>query len=93
LYYRNLEKPMPYPMFDRSQLRLNPLAEHMHDMTLAEILPLDSPMAGLVAALCAGGSPQEAARVGNLAASVTLHQIGTTGTASRAQIVKAFANL
>jgi sugar/nucleoside kinase (ribokinase family) len=50
-------------------------------------------MAGIVAALCAGGSPQEAARVGNLAASVTLHQIGTTGTASRAQIAACFAAL
>jgi len=53
----------------------------------------DATMAGLVAALCAGATPQEAALVGNLAASVTIHQIGTTGTASRAQIVKAFANL
>ncbi len=53
----------------------------------------DSTMAGLVAALCAGGSPQEAALVGNLAASVTLHQIGATGTASRAQIAACFAVL
>ncbi len=53
----------------------------------------DSTMAGIVAALCAGGSPEEAARVGNLAASVTLHQIGATGTASRAQIAACFAAL
>jgi len=53
----------------------------------------DATLAGIMAALCAGGSPQEAARVGNLAASVTLHQIGATGTASRAQIAACFAAL
>jgi hypothetical protein len=34
---------MRYPMFDRSKLKLRPLAERQHDMTLAEVLPLDSP--------------------------------------------------
>jgi len=53
----------------------------------------DSTMAGIVAALCSGATPPEAAFIGNLAASVTIHQIGTTGAASRAQIVKAFATL
>lgn len=33
---------MAYPIFDRSQLRLLPLAEREHDMTLAEVLPLDA---------------------------------------------------
>ena len=33
---------MPYPMFDRSRLHLKPLAERVHDMTLAEMLPLDA---------------------------------------------------
>ena len=32
---------MPYPLFDRSRLRLKPLAEREHDMTLAEVLNLD----------------------------------------------------
>lgn len=35
---------MPYPEFDRSKLRLKPLAERVHDMTLAEVLPLDAPV-------------------------------------------------
>ncbi len=35
---------MPYPLFDRSRLRLKPLAERVHDMTLAEVLPLDAPV-------------------------------------------------
>ena len=29
---------MPYPRFDRSRLRLKPLAERVHDMTLAEVI-------------------------------------------------------
>lgn len=35
---------MPYPEFDRSKLRLKPLAERVHDMTLADVLPLDAPV-------------------------------------------------
>jgi hypothetical protein len=31
---------MPYPTFDRSRLKLKPLAERVHDMTLADVLPL-----------------------------------------------------
>ena len=34
---------MSYPTFDRSRLKLKPLAERVHDMTLAEVLPLDAP--------------------------------------------------
>ena len=33
---------MPYPVFDRSQLKILPLAERVHDMTLADVLPLDA---------------------------------------------------
>ena len=35
---------MPYPTFDRSQLRLLPLAERVHDFVLDEVLPLDAPL-------------------------------------------------
>src|SRR5262245_66412142 len=34
---------MPYPQFDRSRLRLQPLGERQHDLTLADLLPLDVP--------------------------------------------------
>ena len=34
---------MPYPIFDRSRLAVKPLAERRHDMSLAEVLPLDAP--------------------------------------------------
>lgn len=46
----------------------------------------DSVMAGLVAGLCAGGTALEAAFIGNMAASITIQQVGTTGTASREQL-------
>jgi len=42
----------------------------------------DSVTAGMVAALCAGATHIEAGWVGNLAASITIQQLGTTGTAS-----------
>ncbi|HEY84429.1 MAG TPA: hypothetical protein G4N96_04850 [Chloroflexi bacterium] len=35
---------MPYPIFDRSRLKLQPLSERVHDMSLNEILPLDAPL-------------------------------------------------
>ena len=50
----------------------------------------DSAMAGLVAGLCAGGTLAESALVGNLAASLTIQQLGETGTATRAQILARF---
>ena len=50
----------------------------------------DSTMAGIVSALCAGAAPAEAALVGNLVASITIQQIGTTGTASREQVLERF---
>jgi sugar/nucleoside kinase (ribokinase family) len=45
-------------------------------------------MAGIVSALCCGASPAEAAAVGNLVASITVQQIGTTGTATRKQVLE-----
>jgi len=50
----------------------------------------DSAMAGIVAALCSGASHVEAATIGNLVASITVQQIGTTGTASPAQVLEQF---
>jgi hypothetical protein len=32
---------MPFPQFDRSRLRIKPLAERQHDLTLSHLLPLD----------------------------------------------------
>ena len=36
---------MPYPQFDRSKLRLQPLANRQHDLTLDILQPLDAPVA------------------------------------------------
>jgi len=47
----------------------------------------DSVMAGMAAALCAGANLAEAALVGNLTASITIQQLGVTGTATRAQVL------
>ncbi len=46
----------------------------------------DAATAGAVLTLVAGGSHSEAALVGNLVASITVQQIGTTGTASPAMV-------
>ena len=35
---------MPYPLFDRSRLRIKPLAERRHDLDLSALLPLDAPL-------------------------------------------------
>jgi rfaE bifunctional protein kinase chain/domain len=53
----------------------------------------DSVMASLATTLCAGGTAQEAALMGNLAASITIQQLGTTGTASREQLRHRFEEM
>ncbi len=51
----------------------------------------DAAAAALAASLSVGASPTEAAVVANLAASITIQQIGVTGTASQEQIKRRFA--
>src|SRR5438067_2468903 len=34
---------MPHPLFDRSRLRIQPLARRQHDLDLSAVLPLDAP--------------------------------------------------
>ena len=50
----------------------------------------DSVMASLTAALCAGASLREAALIGNVTASLTVQQIGMTGTATRDEVLERF---
>ena len=50
----------------------------------------DSTMAGILSSLCCGATNAEAALVGNLVASITIQQIGTTGTATREQVMNRF---
>jgi sugar/nucleoside kinase (ribokinase family) len=47
----------------------------------------DSTTAGIVSALCAGATPAQAARLGCLVASITIQQLGVTGTASPEQVL------
>ncbi|MBX3414120.1 MAG: hypothetical protein KF708_15640 [Pirellulales bacterium] len=47
----------------------------------------DSATSGIVASLLSGADEIEAATVGNLVASITIQQLGTTGTASPEQVV------
>jgi sugar/nucleoside kinase (ribokinase family) len=46
----------------------------------------DSTSAGIICALAAGATPIEAAALGNLVASVTVRKLGTTGTATPAEL-------
>jgi bifunctional ADP-heptose synthase (sugar kinase/adenylyltransferase) len=50
----------------------------------------DAATSGIVSALSRGASEEEAALIANLAASITIQQIGTTGTASRKEIHQRF---
>jgi rfaE bifunctional protein kinase chain/domain len=68
-----------------------PQAAHIPGICVPEPIDVvgagDSVMAGIAAALCCGATPVEAATVGNVVASITVQQIGTTGTASRTQVL------
>ncbi len=46
----------------------------------------DAATSGIVTALLCGATPLEAASLGNLVASITIEQLGTTGTATPAQV-------
>ena len=48
----------------------------------------DSVTANLAAAFAAGASPAESLELASAAASVVIHQLGTTGTASVVQIAE-----
>jgi rfaE bifunctional protein kinase chain/domain len=51
----------------------------------------DSATAGIVSALCAGATPDEAGIIGNIVASITIQQLGATGTATPDQVRHQFA--
>jgi rfaE bifunctional protein kinase chain/domain len=50
----------------------------------------DSATAGIVASLLGGATDEEAAAIGNLIASITIQQLGTTGTATPDQVRERF---
>jgi rfaE bifunctional protein kinase chain/domain len=50
----------------------------------------DSAASAIVAALCAGAALDEAAVIGNIISSITIQQVGTTGTANQRQLRQRF---
>lgn len=50
----------------------------------------DSVTGGIVPSLCLGAHPVEAATIGNIVASITIQQIGVTGTATPEQVMERF---
>jgi rfaE bifunctional protein kinase chain/domain len=93
--HRRTRRPIIVTHGDRGMYLFEPEGEQ-HTPAIPVAGPIDvvgagdSVMAGLVAALCAGGTLAESALVGNLAASLTIQQLGVTGTATRAQILARF---
>jgi bifunctional ADP-heptose synthase (sugar kinase/adenylyltransferase) len=53
----------------------------------------DSTSAAIACAMAAGSTPEQAAAFGNLIASITIQQIGTTGTASPEQVRQRWAEI
>jgi rfaE bifunctional protein kinase chain/domain len=92
---RRTRRPVVITRGEQGMLAFDGEAEH-HISGIPVASPIDvvgagdSVMAGLMGGLCAGGSLEEAAMVGNLAASLTIQQVGVTGTATREQILKRF---
>lgn len=51
----------------------------------------DAATSGIVTGLCTGMLPADAAVLGNIVASITVQQLGTTGTASPAQVLARYS--
>jgi bifunctional ADP-heptose synthase (sugar kinase/adenylyltransferase) len=91
-HVRRTRRPAYCTLGDQGVLVVSPEAEPV----LAPAFRADGPVdivgagdaatSGIVASLLAGASPVEAAAVGNLVASSTVQQLGTTGTATPAQV-------
>lgn len=75
-------------VMEAGQLRLTPAVRQPGPIDV--VGAGDASTAGIVSALCAGASPAEAAQFANLCAGVTIRKLGTTGTASPAEILALF---
>lgn len=53
----------------------------------------DASTAGIVTALCCGATAHEAAQIANMVSSITIRQIGETGTATKQQVLDVFYTL
>jgi bifunctional ADP-heptose synthase (sugar kinase/adenylyltransferase) len=96
--YRRTGRPVVITQGDQGMLAFDGDHEH-HIPGIPVAGPIDvvgagdSVMAGLVGGLCAGGSLVEAAMIGNLAASLTIQQLGVTGTATREEVLGRFESV
>jgi bifunctional ADP-heptose synthase (sugar kinase/adenylyltransferase) len=92
-FYRRTGKPLFLTMGAQGILAFDSQG-HTHQPGIRVTGPIDivgagdATMSGIIAALCSGATVPEAALVGCLSSSVTIRQIGTTGTASRNQILQ-----
>ncbi len=88
-------RPLFITLAEKGMLCVEPEAVHhvptMEQTGSTDIVGAgDSVMAGIVLSLCSGAAPVEAAIVGNIVASITVQQIGVTGTATRDQVMERF---
>jgi len=94
LLRRETGKPVFITCGERGMLVSDPVVTHVPTLLVkGPIDPTgagDSATAGAVLSLISGAAPAQAALVGNLVASVTVRQLGTTGTASPTQVLEAF---
>jgi rfaE bifunctional protein kinase chain/domain len=93
--YERSDKPVFLTLGDRGVLLFTSTGcEHIPAVPVDGEIDIvgagDSFMAAAMAALCSGASPREAALLGNLVASITIQQIGTTGTATPSQVFQRF---
>jgi rfaE bifunctional protein kinase chain/domain len=95
--YKRSQRPILITRGDRGCILFNNPESHMVEIPAVPVEgPIDivgagdSFLTGMGSSLCAGAGFEEAALIGNLAASIVIQQIGTTGTASRAQIIERF---
>lgn len=88
-------RPLFITLADKGVLCVEPEEIH-HVPTMEQSGPIDivgagdGVMAGIVLSLCSGATPVEAAIIGNIVASITVQQIGVTGTARREQVLQRF---
>ena len=90
---RRTGRPLFCTMSDEGILVVRPDGEAVRVRSFPVTGPIDivgagdSATAGIVASLLCGATPVEAAAVGNLVASITIQQLGTTGAASPEQLL------
>ncbi|HOX01574.1 MAG TPA: PfkB family carbohydrate kinase [Candidatus Paceibacterota bacterium] len=89
---RQLGHPVFVTLAELGLLGASPAGEIVHDPALPQRGPIDIVGAGdavtanLAAALAAGATLREAVALANAAASIVIHQLGTTGAASIPQL-------